>query len=200
MPRQGAPTAWNRIERGTHACRADVHRPAKQRGLKPEASDAEERRHIRSRMCGLCQPESRRRSEDDAEVVDRDDQRLRVRLVAERRELGYDRNVGLAELFAADRRAFIRGMLARIRGDCMNRRDARFNPATRMRDPYEQCEEPHPERDAGYALALLTEWPKHALSIYLLFCLTTHTTRPTTARTSRIGTNSPPYPPIRPAP
>jgi hypothetical protein len=113
-------------------------------------------------MCGLRQRERGRRSEDDADVVDRNDQRLRIRLVAEERKLGYDRNVGLAELPAADGRAFITGMLARIRGDCMNRRDARLNPATRMRASYEQREEPHPDGDAGCGLAQLSELPKHA--------------------------------------
>jgi hypothetical protein len=112
-------------------------------------------------MCGRRQLAGWRKRDGNADVAIGDDQRLGLGLIAEGWKLGYDRNVGLAELLAPDRRAFIRGMLGRIRGDWMNRRQARLNPATRMRDPYEQREEPQPERDAGYGLALLTEWPKH---------------------------------------
>lgn len=59
------------------------YRPAQQRGLKPEVSEAEERRHIRRRICGVRQPKRRRESGDDVDAVDRNDQRLRIRLVAD---------------------------------------------------------------------------------------------------------------------
>ena len=53
MQRRRAPEL-DRVEPGRRM-QADVHRPAKRGGSESEASNAEEERHIRSRMCGLRQ-------------------------------------------------------------------------------------------------------------------------------------------------
>ncbi|MGE5668843.1 MAG: hypothetical protein ACM338_11680, partial [Betaproteobacteria bacterium] len=139
---------------GTHVGGTDGNRPAKRHALEPEASEAEEGRHIRRWMCDRRPLESGRRGDDDVDRIDSQDQRLRIRLVAEQGQLGDDRHVRRAELLAAGRHAIVSGTCARARDGVLARCHTKPAQIAGMTNPDQQREEPHAKREPGDGFTL----------------------------------------------
>jgi hypothetical protein len=84
--------------------------------------------------------------------IDRHDQRLRIRLVAEQGQLGDDRNVGRAELLAAGRHGIVSGTCAR--DGVPIRCHTELAQIAGMANPDQQGEEPYAKGEPSDGLAL----------------------------------------------
>src|SRR6266545_547095 len=127
--------------------------------------EADGKRHTRWRMCNAHRLQRVRADRRNAELVrHRYHKRLATGRILDRRELGKERDVILAEPRAVWRNVAAILVANDSGGHRMMRDRHRATQSARMRDADEQCKDPSPENYRGECSALAAEYSWHNVS------------------------------------